>query len=67
MSEEAWDRFWLVFWGVVATALGAGVAILVNGIWWVGALIGLAIYLVTLLLIFTGGDGGSGIFIFDLD
>lgn len=62
MNEGAW----LVFWGVVATALGATVALLVQGIWWIGALIGLAVYLVILLIIYTSGSSPN-VFFFDFD
>lgn len=60
------ETFWLIFWGVVATLLGIIVALLVNGLWWVGALIGLVVYLIILAFIYSGGDGPTIIF-FDFD
>ncbi len=59
------EVFWLVFWGVMSIIAGAVVAVLVHGTWWIGALIGLGIYLLILLL---GSTGGNGTFIYiDLD
>jgi hypothetical protein len=57
------DTFWLVFWGVIAAFLGAGVALLIKAAWWIGAIVGVAIYLVVLLF---GGSNGTFIYI-DLD
>ena len=60
------DTFWLVFWGVIATLIGVIVALLVQGTWWIGGLIGLAIYLILLLLAYSGGNGPT-LFFIDLD
>lgn len=64
MSEaEAW--FWLVFGGIVFTGLGTIGALLLNATWWIGALIGLGIYLLILLMA-RPGDGGPTFFFFDV-
>lgn len=47
--------FWLVFWGILFTAGGAGVAALLHGAIWIGALIGLVAYLLLLALLYSGG------------
>lgn len=48
------EYFWLIFWGVIATALGAGVAVLIGWAWWIGAIIGVVIYLLCLVAFNTG-------------
>lgn len=60
------EKFWLVFWGVIFTAGGAGIAALLHGAIWLGALIGLVVYLLLLALLWSGGDGGGFTYI-DLD
>jgi len=60
------QTFWLVFWGVVFTVGGAGIAALLHGAIWAGALIGLIVYLLLLAFLYSGGDGGGFTYI-DLD
>ena len=43
--------FWESFWGVIFVAAGATIASVVGWIWWLGALIGLGVYLVVLFLV----------------
>lgn len=43
--------FWEIFWGVVFVAAGASIASVVGWIWWLGALIGLGVYLVILFFV----------------
>lgn len=45
------EYFWEIFWGVIFVAGGAAIASLVGWIWWLGALIGLGVYLVILFLV----------------
>jgi hypothetical protein len=61
------DTFWLVFGGVVAIVLGVIIAVLTQGVWWIGGLIGLGVYLLILLMGFTGGDGGFTYIDIDFD
>lgn len=56
----------VVFWGLMATLFGAGIAVLLNGVWWAGAIIGLIVYLIVLAFIYSGGNGPT-IFFIDLD
>lgn len=60
------QAFWLVFWGIIFTAGGASIAALLHGTIWLGALIGLVVYLLLLALLYSGGDGGGFTYI-DLD
>lgn len=51
--------FWEIFWLVVFVAAGAFLfPMLLGWLWWVGALIGLGVYLVLLLVVKTGGSEG---------
>lgn len=53
------EYFWEIFWLVVFVAAGAVLfPMLLSWVWWVGALIGLGIYLVLLLVVKTGGPEG---------
>lgn len=45
------EHFWEIFWGVVFVAAGAAIASAASWIWWLGALIGLGVYLVVLFLV----------------
>lgn len=45
------EYFWEIFWGVVFVAAGAGIAVLFSWAWWIGALIGLGVYLIGLFLV----------------
>lgn len=50
------EYFWEIFWLVAFVAAGAFLfPLFLSWVWWVGALIGLAIYLVLLLVVKTGG------------
>jgi len=52
------EYFWEIFWLVVFVAGGAGIAVLISWAWWIGALIGLAVYLILLFLVKAGGPDG---------
>lgn len=45
------EYFWEIFWGVIFVAAGAGIAVLFNWAWWIGALIGLGVYLIGLFIV----------------
>ena len=44
-----WDYFWLVVGGVVFAVVGAVLFNLLSWLWWLGAIVGLVIYLLILL------------------
>lgn len=50
------EYFWEIFWLIAFVAAGAVLfPLFLSWVWWVGALIGLVIYLVLLLVAKTGG------------
>jgi hypothetical protein len=53
-----WDYFWIVVGGIIFAAAGAGLFYLLSWLWWIGAIVGLVVY----LLILAGKAEGSFIF-----
>lgn len=45
------EYFWEIFWGVIFVAAGALIAPVIGWTWWLGALIGLGVYLLILFLV----------------
>lgn len=48
------EYFWEFFWGLMFVVAGSLVATWIGGLWWIGALIGLGIYLIGLVAVKTG-------------
>lgn len=48
------EYFWEVFFGAVFVGVGSVIALALGGLWWIGAIIGLVVYLLCLLAFKTG-------------
>ena len=48
------EYFWEFFWGLMFVVAGSLIATWIGGLWWIGALIGLGIYLLGLIAVKTG-------------